>query len=90
MDALGSILREALVVTALVTLPVLGVATGVGIVVAILQAATQIQEQTLTLLPKLLAVGLTVALFGGTALGACAGLFEHALAALPAIVRGAP
>jgi flagellar biosynthetic protein FliQ len=90
VDALGSILREALVVTALVTLPVLGVATGVGIVVAILQAATQIQEQTLTLLPKLLAVGLTVALFGGTALGACAGLFEHALAALPAIVRGAP
>lgn len=90
MDALGSILREALVVTALVTLPVLGVATGVGIVVAILQAAMQIQEQTLTLLPKLLAVGLTVALFGGTALGACAGLFEHALAALPAIVRGAP
>lgn len=90
MDALDSILREALIVAALVTFPILGVATAVGVAVAVLQAATQVQEQTLTLLPKLLAVGAALAVFGGVALGACAGLFEHAIAALPQIVRGAP
>lgn len=88
MHALGSILREALVVTALVSLPALLVATVVGTIVAIVQAATQVQEQTLTLLPKLLAVGATLALFGTVALGLCAGLFEHAIGALPEIVRG--
>ena len=90
MDALASILRETLVVTALVTFPILGVATAAGLIVALLQAATQIQEQTATLLPKLLAVGAALALFGATALGACAGLFSHAIAAIPHIVRGAP
>jgi len=90
VDALDSIVREALIVTALVTFPILGVATAVGVAVAVLQAATQVQEQTLTLLPKLLAVGAALAVFGGVALGACAGLFEHAVMALPQIVRGAP
>lgn len=90
MDALASIVRETLVVTALVTFPILGIATAVGIAVALLQAATQVQEQTITLLPKLLAVGATLVVFGGAALGACAHLFEHAIAALPQIVRGAP
>jgi flagellar biosynthetic protein FliQ len=88
VHALASILREALVVTALVSLPVLAVATVVGTAVAVVQAATQVQEQTLTLLPKLLAVGATLALFGAFALGLCATLFEHAIAALPQIVRG--
>ena len=90
MDALGAILREALVVAALATFPVLGIATAVGVVVAVVQAATQVQEQTLTLLPKLLAVGAALVVLGGVALGACAGLFEHAIAALPQIVRGVP
>ena len=70
MDALASIVRETLVVTALVTFPILGIATAVGIAVALLQAATQVQEQTITLLPKLLAVGATLVVFGGAALGA--------------------
>jgi flagellar biosynthetic protein FliQ len=90
VDALASIVRETLVVTALVTFPILGIATAVGIVVALLQAATQVQEQTITLLPKLLAVGATLVVFGGAALRACANLFEHAVAALPQIVRGSP
>jgi len=90
MDALESIGREALVVTALITFPILGIGTLVGVAVAIVQAATQVQEQTLTLLPKLLAVGAAVVVLGGFSLGACAGLFEHAIGVLPQIVRGAP
>jgi flagellar biosynthetic protein FliQ len=89
MDALDPIVRESLVVAAVLCFPILAAATAVGTVVAIVQAATQVQEQTLTLLPKMLVVGGMTALFGGFALHLCAALFADALAALPAIVRGA-
>ena len=46
--------------------PVLGLALVVGLIVAILQAVTSIQEQTLTFLPKLLVILLVIALLGGT------------------------
>lgn len=45
--------------------PILGLALIVGLIVAILQAVTSIQEQTLTFLPKLLVILLAIALFGG-------------------------
>jgi flagellar biosynthetic protein FliQ len=88
VDALESIVREALLLAALLCFPVLIVATAIGTLVAVLQAATQVQEQTLTLLPKMLAVGLVLALCGRFALGACATLFDDAVSRLPAIVRG--
>ena len=88
MDAFESLLREALLTTALLTLPVLVLATLVGALVAVLQAATQVQEQTLTLLPKMLAVGLAVALFGKFGLSLCAQLLVDAVARIPALVRG--
>jgi flagellar biosynthesis protein FliQ len=83
-----TLLREALLVTALLTIPVLAIATAVGAVVAILQAATQIQEQTLTLLPKMLAVGITAAMFGHFGLSLCERLLLEAVAHMPALVRG--
>ncbi len=88
MDAFESLLREALLVTGILTLPVLLLATAVGAVVAVLQAATQVQEQTLTLLPKLVVVGAAVALFGRYGLTLCAQLLLDAVARMPAIVRG--
>jgi flagellar biosynthetic protein FliQ len=87
MDALAGIVRETLVVVVVLCVPVLLVATGVGTLVAVLQAATQVQEQTLTLLPKMLAVGAMVAVFGAFALGLCASLLTDAANALPQIVR---
>jgi flagellar biosynthetic protein FliQ len=88
VDALESIVREALLLAAVLCFPVLIVATAVGTLVAVLQAATQVQEQTLTLLPKMLAVGAILALFGPFALGACSALFVDAVNRLPSIVRG--
>jgi flagellar biosynthetic protein FliQ len=88
VEALGSIVREALIVTAVLCFPVLGVATLVGTAVGVLQAATQVQEQTLTLLPKMLAVTAMLAMFGGFAMNSCGALFREAVTALPAIVAG--
>jgi flagellar biosynthetic protein FliQ len=45
--------------------PVLGVALVVGLIIAIFQATTSIQEQTLTFLPKMLAMLAVLALLGG-------------------------
>ncbi len=89
MDALAAIIRETLVVTAILCLPILIIATGIGTLVAVVQAATQVQEQTLTLLPKMLAVGAMIAIFGAYAMTRCASLFTEAIHTLPAIAHAA-
>ena len=88
MDAFDGLLREALVTTAAIALPVLAIAALAGTAVAVIQAATQVQEQTLTLLPKIVAVGAAVALGGDFALRLLVTLFAHAVAAIPAIAGG--
>ncbi|MFA6697092.1 MAG: flagellar biosynthesis protein FliQ [Eubacteriales bacterium] len=58
------ILSDALTTTLKVAAPILLVALGVGFAISILQATTQIQEQTMTFVPKILAVFLALILFG--------------------------
>jgi len=88
MEAFEALLRQSLVVIAILALPILTVATLVGTLVALLQAATQIQDQTLTLLPKIVAVSVALAVFGGFGMHLCEALFFEAIARLPAIVAG--
>ena len=57
--------REALVMVLLLGGPVLLVSVVVGSVVALFQAVTQIHDQTLTFLPKLVLVGLVLAVSSG-------------------------
>ena len=52
--------RNAIMTGLLLAGPLLGVALAVGLVISVIQAVTQIQEQTLTFVPKLLAVSGTV------------------------------
>jgi flagellar biosynthetic protein FliQ len=49
--------RNAIFLALLLAAPMLLVALGVGLIVSVLQAVTQIQEQTLAFVPKLIAVG---------------------------------
>ena len=55
--------RDALWMSVLLAGPLLGAALAVGLIIGIFQAATQIQEMTLSFIPKLLA--LVIALFLG-------------------------
>lgn len=48
--------RQAIELTLAISLPMLGVGLVVGIVVSVIQAATQIQEMTLTFIPKVVAI----------------------------------
>jgi flagellar biosynthesis protein FliQ len=88
VDAFDGLLRDALLVTALLTLPVLIVATVVGASVAIVQAATQVQEQTLTMLPKIVAVGAVIVVFGRFGMQLCAQLLHEVVARIPLLARG--
>ena len=49
--------RDALLMALTLAGPLLGIALVVGLVVSVLQAVTSIQEQTLSFVPKLFAVG---------------------------------
>ena len=60
-EAVLDVGRDALWMTVLLAGPLLGAALAVGLLIGIFQAATQIQEMTLSFIPKLLA--LVVALF---------------------------
>ena len=57
--------REALWMTVLISAPLLAISLVVGLVIGILQAATSINEATLSFIPKLAALALTLAVFGG-------------------------
>jgi flagellar biosynthetic protein FliQ len=57
--------QQALWITVLVSAPLLGVALAVGLIIGILQAATSINESTLSFIPKVAAMALTLALVGG-------------------------
>lgn len=56
--------REAVLTVLLVAGPALGIGMLVGLTVSIFQATTQIQEQTLTFIPKIVAVLVSVVIFG--------------------------
>ena len=56
--------REALMVALKISLPVLLSGLITGVLVSLFQAVTQIQEFTLTFVPKLLAIVVTLAIFG--------------------------
>jgi|TARA_R110000796_G_scaffold62218_3_gene143557 flagellar biosynthesis protein FliQ len=60
--AVYEVIRQTLIVTLLSSAPVLVVALGVGLSIAFFQALTQIQEMTLTFVPKIVAIFITVAL----------------------------
>jgi len=67
MNELGLILRitnETLIQTAILSLPFLIVSLLVGLIISILQATTSIQEQTLTFVPKFIAIGLLLIFLG--------------------------
>ncbi len=54
------ILKEVFYTTFLILLPILGVSLVVGILISIFQAATSIQEMTLTFVPKIFATVITI------------------------------
>ncbi|GDY14967.1 flagellar biosynthetic protein FliQ [Planctomycetota bacterium] len=63
-DVLIELLRKMLWVSVLLSAPVLLATMVIGLIIGILQAVTSIQEQTLSFVPKLAAIGLVLVLLG--------------------------
>jgi flagellar biosynthetic protein FliQ len=78
---------RALWVLVLATLPALLPALAIGLVVGLLQAATSIQEATLSFVPKLIGVFLALMLFGGISGGLIADFAAESLRAIPELAR---
>ena len=57
------VLRDSLVTVLLVAAPILGTGVIVGLIVAIVQTTTSIQEQTLTFVPKIVAIFMAIIVF---------------------------
>ncbi|HHW24121.1 MAG TPA: flagellar biosynthetic protein FliQ [Bacillota bacterium] len=57
-----TVLRDAVLTAAILAAPILIVTAAVGVTISIIQAATQIQEQSVSFILKILAVGLVILL----------------------------
>lgn len=63
-DLALQLMRETLLTTLLIGAPILGLSMLVGLIISIVQVVTQIQEMSLTFIPKIVTVGLTLLAFG--------------------------
>ncbi len=64
----GDLMYELFVMAVQLAGPLLVISMLVGILIAIFQAATQIHEQTITFVPKLLVIGIILVFTGGSML----------------------
>lgn len=74
-------------VTALVAAPVLLATLAIGLVVGIIQAATSVNEQTLTFVPKLAVIALVLVLFGASMMGLIGDFAEEIFVQIADIAR---
>ncbi len=77
--------RESLWVAVMVAAPLLGVALAIGLFGGILQAATSIQEMTLSFIPKLGAMVLALAIFGSWQIATMVDFFKRIYERIPAL-----
>ena len=69
IETVVDIIQSALIVTLKASLPMLIVSLVVGLIISVIQTVTSIQEQTLTFVPKLVAVFMTLGLAGSFLFG---------------------
>lgn len=87
-DFFVGIAQQALWITALAAAPILIPALVTGIVLGMIQAATSINEQTLSFVPKLIVVAAMLALFGGSIMLLVADFTREIFERIPEILAG--
>lgn len=80
-----SIGQKAIETTLMCAAPMLIAALGIGLVISIFQAATQINEQTMTFIPKIVGVFVTLLIFGPWILQKATGFIISIFNQLPTI-----
>ena len=78
--------KQAIKTMLLVSLPVLGLSMVVGLVISVFQSVTQIQEMTITFVPKIFVTFLALMIFGSWMLSQLAGFLREVILNIPNIV----
>jgi flagellar biosynthetic protein FliQ len=79
--------KNALYMVMLISAPPLGLGLLVGVLISIFQATTQIQEQTLAFIPKIVAVFVSILLFGSWMLSLLLDYTQNLFLAIPQIIK---
>ena len=87
MDVAVQLGRQALMMAFMISAPILITGLLVGIVISILQAATQVQEQTLAFVPKILAMTLALFIFMPWILRTLVGFTRELILNMPLYIR---
>jgi len=79
--------REAVYAILLLSGPLLGASLIIGLLISIFQATTQIQEQTLTFVPKIVLVMISLVIFGPWMLNILVAFTTNLFMSIPSIMR---
>jgi flagellar biosynthesis protein FliQ len=77
------LLRSAFINIIKASAPVMVVAMVVGLIISILQATTQVQEQTLSFVPKMIAVIISLIIFGTFMMNTMLDFFRYVIEIIP-------
>ncbi len=86
-DLFMGLAQQALWITALAAAPILIPALIAGLIIGMVQAATSINEQTLTFVPKLIVVAVSLVVFGAMILGLLGDFTTSIFERIPELVR---
>ncbi len=87
IETITEIGRQAIETTMLVSAPILGLSLIVGLLVSTFQAMTQINEATLTFVPKVLAVFAATLLFLPWMMGVLIAFMTHIITSIPSLIH---
>ena len=79
--------RETVLTIVETSMPLLLISVVIGLIISIFQTSTSIQEQTLTFIPKFIAIMLVVVLCGNWIMNKCVTLFEALMANIPNYIK---
>ncbi|MGM0418704.1 MAG: flagellar biosynthesis protein FliQ [Thermodesulfobacteriota bacterium] len=80
-------MKEAIILTIMISMPMLGVGLIVGVAISVFQAVTSIQEMTLIFVPKIIAVFLSLLLFAPWMLDKLSAFTTRIITNLPDYIR---
>ena len=85
-ESVMSLGRHAMEITLMISAPMLLVALGIGLIVSIFQAATQINEATLSFIPKLIGIFAALVIAGPWMLSVMLDYMRELFASIPSMV----
>lgn len=87
MDVMNTLLNEAIILLLILSLPSIGLGLLIGFIISLFQALTQIQEQTLTFVPKMIVVMLMIGLTSSWMAAQLISFCERLWVMIPSLVR---